>query len=612
MLRKFIILFLSTLCLVLSTASVHAEGEFTTDLDVTYKVNESGITTVSNRVTLTNVFSNLYATSYTLVLNNMKPKNIRAYNEAGSLETNISNENDKTNIQVNFPDSIVGKDKSRVFWISYDEESFAVRTGEIWEISIPRIPEGSPFSSYFATLSVPDSLGQEAYMSPLPISKDSSDGFKNYHFTKTLLQKTGVVAGFGQFQVFSFNLSYHLENPLNRSASTDIALPPDTAFQRIYYTNINPKPSAMHIDLDGNWIATYELKSRERVDITASGSVQIFSSIRNFPTPSDESLNKSLLPTTYWQVEDPKIKTLGQSLKTPKAIYDYVSQNLKYDYSRVRPNIERLGATNALQSPESAICMEFTDLFIALSRAAGIPAREINGYAYTENPEIQPLSLVNDVLHSWPEYYDFQKKAWIPVDPTWGSTTGGVDFFSKLDLRHFTFVIHGGDDTKPYAPGSYKLGANPQKDVFVSFGTLPEVGNSKVLITANVGGWIPFLSNRINLKIANPGPVAMYFLKPTIYFDKQKTDNDIYLETLLPFQTYTSSFSVPFSFLGTRTPENVTVNVQDETVTIPTNKNQVVIYNLIFIFVSSILILLTFLFRLKRWKIKLPIYRKSL
>ena len=173
---------------------------------------------------------------------------------------------------------------------------------------------------------------------------------------------------------------------------------------------------------------------------------------------------------------------MALELKTPEAIYDYVVKTLKYDYSRVRANVERLGALAALKSPNTAICMKFTDLFIALARASGIPAREINGYAYTENPQIQPLSLVADVLHAWPEYYDKEEKVWIPIDPTWGSTTGGVDFFNKLDLRHFTFVIHGKDSVKPYAAGSYKLGTNPQKDVFVSFGSLPEVRFSSIQI----------------------------------------------------------------------------------------------------------------------------------
>lgn len=610
--KKFFLFFVVLLSLFtihcsLFTGSARAEGEFNTDFDVTYKVSESGVTTVTNRITLTNVFSNLYATSYSLVLDSMEPTNIKAYSEHGaSYPVNTTRDEKTTTIAVEFPDQVVGKDKSRTFYVSFDEPSFAIRTGEVWEITIPRISQSADFSSYYTTLSIPETFGQEAYISPRPVSVSSSGPFKNYSFSKASMEKTGVVAGFGQFQVFSFTLNYHLENPLARPATTQIALPPDSAFQKVYYTNLYPKPTSIEIDLDGNWIASYDLKNRERIDVTASGSVQIFSTLRKFPPPSSKSLNQNLQSTSYWQSSSPQISSLAQGLKTPKAIYDYVTQTLTYDYSRVRPNVDRLGATAALTTPESAICMEFTDLFIALARASGIPAREINGYAYTENPEIQPLSLVNDVLHSWPEYYDAQQLAWIPVDPTWGSTTGGVDFFNKLDLRHFSFVIHGTDDSKPYAPGSYKLGSNPQKDVFVSFGSLPEERNSKVKISAEVGGWIPFLPNKLNLIIQNPGPVALYSLTPSVLFDNKKQTSDIFIESLLPFQTFETTLEIPFSFLGTNTPETVTVEVEGESVSVPTNKTLVVIINLIFIFVSAILILLTFLFRLKKWRLKLP------
>jgi hypothetical protein len=606
-------LFLSSFVFLFFSAftKVNAEGEFNTDFDVTYKVSESGITTVTNRITLTNVFSNLYATSYSVVLDSMSPTNIKSYSDGGTIyTTDITEEGKTTTITVAFPDTVVGKDKSRTFWVSYDEPSFAVRTGEVWEISIPKIDDSAEFTSYHATLSVPNSFGQEAYISPNPLSKNTSDNYLNYTFSKSSVEKTGVVAGFGNFQIFSFTLNYHLENPLTKMAKTEIALPPDTAFQRMYYQNINPRPKNIYIDPDGNWIAEFELKPRERIDVVASGAVQIFSTARNFPSPAVDILNENLQSSTYWQTDDPNIKSIATNLKTPKEIYDYVVNTLSYDYSRVRPNIDRLGALSALDQPSAAICMEFTDLFVTLARSAGIPAREINGYAYTENPEIQPLSLVNDVLHSWPEYYDSEKKAWIPIDPTWGSTTGGVNFFNKLDLRHFAFVIHGTDDTKPYAPGSYKLGTNPQKDIFVSFGNLPEKRNSTPQISIEVGGWVPFLPNKLNLKIDNPGPVALYSLSPYVYFDNKKINSNIFVEALLPFQTYKVSLDIPFSFLGRSTPDNVKVLVEGESVTVPTNKNQVVIYNLVFIFISGILILLTILFRLKKWKIKLPKFKK--
>lgn len=598
----FVLFSLLTVDCSLMTRAVGASGEFNTDFDVTYKVKDTGITEVNNKITLTNVFSNLYATSYSIVLDNINPTNIKAFDEKGALEV-INNKIDKTtSIQVKFKNPVVGKDKSRVFWVTFEESSFAIRTGEVWEVSIPRLSENANFSSYYINLEVPETFGQEAYISPTPRETFKLDGFLKYKFNKEDIKKTGITAGFGQFQVFSFNLNYHLENPLNKESVTEITIPPDTAFQKIYYSNLNPRPTTMEVDGDGNWIAKFNLKARERIDVTASGYVQIFATQRPYPKPSQDTLNENLVKQTYWEIDDPIIINEAKNLKGAREIYNFVSSKLKYDYERVKPNVERLGAVSALQNPTSAICMEFTDLFIALARANGIPAREVNGFAYTENPEIQPLSLVNDVLHAWPEYYDYDKGAWIPVDPTWASTTGGVNYFDKLDLRHFTFVIHGKNSIKPYPAGSYKLGSNPQKDVFVSFGSLPIDRNSSINIHANLSKWIPLVSNKLDIAISNSGPNAIYNVVPNIYFDGVAVNSDNSFDILMPFQTYKTYINIPFSFLGTKTPEKVKIIIEGEEVVVSTNKTQVVIYNLVFIFTVSILILLTILFRLKKWK----------
>lgn len=602
-LKRFFTLFfiLSTLYFVLCTGA-NASGEFNTDFDVTYEVKDSGITSVTNKITLTNIFSNMYATSYSIVLDSINPTNIKAFGLENGYPTKVTKDGNKTTIKVEFPDQIVGKDKSRMFYVSFDETSFAVRTGEVWEISIPRVSENASFSSYNLKLLVPEKFGQEAYISPTPRQKSNQNGFLQYNFNKQDVEKTGIVAGFGAFQVFTFNLNYHLENPLAREATTEIALPPDTAYQRVYYQNLNPKPINMKVDSDGNWMAEYKLSARQRVDVSVVGYVQIFSNHRPFKKPSQESINQNLVSEEYWDINNPEIVKLRESLKTPKQIYDFVSTKLKYDYTRVKSNVERLGAVRALENPTSAICMEFTDLFITLARSAGIPAREINGFAYTENPDIQPLSLVNDVLHAWPEYYDKNLGVWIPVDPTWGSTTGGVDYFSKLDLRHFTFVIHGKDSKTPYAAGSYKLGANPQKDVFVSFGSLPKERNSNLQLNAKLENWLPLIPNKLDISIYNNGPVAVYDVKPRIFFDNKEKQVNYDKEVILPFEEYKSNVDIPFSFLATKTPDIVKLIVNAEEVIIPTNKKQVVIYNLIFIFLIAIIILITILFRLKKWK----------
>lgn len=576
-----------------------AEGEFITDVTVDYKIASGGNTTIVHNITLQNALTNIYATSYTLSLENLSPKNVQAFQGSTSLPVSENKTGTKDEITISFPDAVVGKGSTRTFSISFDEDSFAVKTGEIWEISIPRVATGQSYHSYTTHIFVPNSFGKEAYISPKPTNVKAQGNFMVYTYTLADAGTNGITAGFGDFQVFSFVLNYHLENPLARTSTADIAIPPDTDFQKMYYSTISPTPQKVSVDADGNWIATYELKSRETKDIKATGSVQIFSGYRPFTKTPKDILNVDLKPTDFWQSDNPQIVSLAKSLQTPKSIYDYVSTTLSYDYARVQPNVERLGALKALQNPKNAICMEYTDLFIALARAAGIPAREINGYAYTENPQIQPLSLVADVLHAWPEYWDTQKEAWIPVDPTWGSTTKGIDYFNKLDLRHFTFVIHGQSSTKPYPPGSYKLGTNPQKDVFVNFGSLPDKRVSYPQISYVNNQPLPFLNNKILVKVYNPGPVALYNLTPDIVFDSKDTKGTT-IDVLPPYATYDMVLNVPFSFLGNKTPDKIQVILLDQRVEIPTFKQQVIIYNLLAIFLIFALIVGAIVLRIKR------------
>lgn len=604
MFRKFLVFLF--FCIVLNSVFIiptYAEGEFRTGVEVTYKVQESGITTVTNKITLENLFTEVYATSYSLILDNIKPANLTAFQEEKKLPIEIKTEGSKTSIVISFPDSLVGKGKKREFSVSYDDSSIAQRTGEVWEISIPRLFSNTSFSSYNLFFMVPNSFGQEAYISPNPENKQTEGNYKIYTFSKEAISKTGIMAGFGEFQVFSFNLVYHLENPLVKSASVEIAFPPDSALQKVYFSNVEPVPENMQVDADGNWIATYILSPRQRVDINVEGFVQIFAGPRSFPATSTETLAKNLLPTDYWQSSDLAITDLAGKYKTSREIYDFVVNYLSYDFDRVKPNVVRLGALEALKKPKNAICMEFTDLFIAIARAANIPAREINGFAYTENPKIQPLSLVSDILHSWPEYWDADKKTWIAIDPTWGSTTGGVDFFSKLDLRHFAFVIHGIDSQKPYPPGSYKLGPNPQKDVFVNFGQLPLEKSPKINIVSEVEKFIPFSSEKIHVSIENKGAAASYNLTPQVFFDNKLVDTkDIF--TLPPFAKITFTVKIPFSFLGKSTPSIVKITAGGEKLEVQSAKSEVIIYNLALIFLISLISTLAVL--LKLGKIKIP------
>lgn len=164
-------------------------------------------------------------------------------------------------------------------------------------------------------------------------------------------------------------------------------------------------------DNDGNWLAEFLIPAGQSILVKASLDIGIsLTPIASFSQPAI-NMDANLMELPFWQTSDDKIQQYAKMYKTPRDIYNFVSRTLTYDYSRINKDTKRIGAKEILAAPTTALCMEFTDLFISIARAAGIPARRIVGYAYTNNTKLRPLSLVTDVLHAWPEYYDTEKSS---------------------------------------------------------------------------------------------------------------------------------------------------------------------------------------------------------
>ena len=445
---------------------VFASSNFYTDYNVTYTVKDDASTHVTFDVTLTNKTSEFYASSYNIQLGFKNMQNLAANDPEGSIDPTITKNDDGQNIGLVFNKKIVGIDSKLNFHLSFDTTEVVEKNGQIWQIDIPGLLNQNDFNSFNVIVKTPAFLKNPVYIKPSVIALNAN----NLNFTKDQLGKSGISIAFGAEQIYQFNLLYHLANRNLFPIKTEIAIPPTTNYQEIKIDDITPKPIDVVVDKDGNWLAQYALSPSQKVNITVSGKVKIALNPKVDPA-SQEKLNEYLKEQSFWQTSSEGIKNLASTLKTPYAIYEYLVKNLKYDFTRLTDGRKRLGALETLKNPSSAVCLEFTDLFVALARAANIPAREVNGFAYTQNSKERPLSLVKDVLHAWPEYYDEKLKTWIMVDPTWGNTTGGVDYFHTLDFDHFAFVIKGMDSKYPVSAGGYKLPEDStSKDVNVSFG----------------------------------------------------------------------------------------------------------------------------------------------
>lgn len=459
---------LFTFFFILSSEPALAASNFTTEYDVTYSVRENGTTRVAFAISLTNTTSQYYAASYKVNLGFDNISVISASDPDGPINPALKKTDTGYEIALNFNKQVTGLGNALTFNLSFDTSDVAQKQGRIWEINVPGLSKQDEFSVFDVHVRVPASFGPPTYIKPAQPSS-------SLDFTKETLGKSGISLAFGDVQIYSFNLKYHLKNSNLFPVKTEVALPPSTNYQDVFIESIDPPPLNVTEDKDGNWLAQYYLSPSEKKEIIVKGKAKI-SLYPKKQMLSDKDRAEYLSEKPYWQTTDPKIKELARTLKTPLAIYEYVVKTLQYDFSRVSENKPRLGATGVLDTPNSAVCLEFTDLFVALARAAGIPAREVDGFAYTQNEKQRPLSLVKDILHAWPEYYDDQLETWIMVDPTWGSTTGGVDYFNTLDFDHFTFVIKGASSSYPIPAGGYKLpGGENVKDVEVDFAeSLPQ------------------------------------------------------------------------------------------------------------------------------------------
>jgi hypothetical protein len=118
-----------------------------------------------------------------------------------------------------------------------------------------------------------------------------------------------------------------------------------------------------------------------------------------------------------------------------RKIFDWVIGTLEYEL------VGGWDVPETLIKRGTGSCSEYAFLFIALCRAAGLPARYEAGIA-VRGDDVS----VDDVHHRWAEVY-LPGYGWVPIDPSGGDqkTPGGqVDAIGRLQNRYFVTTHSGG------------------------------------------------------------------------------------------------------------------------------------------------------------------------
>ncbi len=462
MAKRLLVFLLLVVSYLLLPNSVHA-ADFRSDYYVTYDLsqNQNDLRAhVNFQIKITNLRSDIYVSKFSISFpKNFLIHNLSATDDTGPIIPTVTTEDSDTKIDLEFRKPNTGRDSVNNFYLNFDQDNLFQVNGNIWEVILPTI-ENKDDGNYRVIVNLPAGSNRKISIAkPVPDSVTELPAGRQIIWNNPLTKT--IYAVFGDDQIYQTELTYHISNPKLIPVMTEIALPPDTLYQKIYLQSISETPESVYRDEDGNFMARYYLNPRESKTI----DLQLF--IKTLPKARPEvaayirreiaNEKKYLLsPQPYWQISDNNLSRIS-SLKSARDIYNFVTGDLKYNYSRFNQidNI-RLGADGALNHPDQAVCVEFTDLFIAAAREKGIMSREIEGYGFTQDPQLRPLSLSSDILHSWPEYYNPKSKLWIPVDPTWQNTSG-IDYFSSFDLNHIVFAIHGKRPDYPLPAGMYKF-----------------------------------------------------------------------------------------------------------------------------------------------------------
>lgn len=504
-------------------------GQFMIDYKSEYNINESGEAEITHNATVTNLQNDVIPMNYTLSAMDSDIYETSAETNGKETEPRINKNKNSTDITVTIKDYSIGEGRQNKITIKYKSKSVAVKSGNIWNIYIPKIQIPDDTTAYDVKISIPESFGSKVFLTPEPTIEKKEDNKNVFYFTKDNFESTGISAAFGGFQPVNFRIKYQIQNESFLPVIKEIAIPSDIKnYQNVSYEKINPKPFKVQHDKDNNFIAYYILKPKQKIEIEVIGTSRLSGKQININSGGNiDEISKSLIktytkPQKYWETESPYILKIAKELKkedqtvvyNAKMVYEFIKNNLKYDFeAQSKGMVERKGAETAASQKNSWTCMEFTDLFIAVTRAMGIPAREINGFAFTSEESNKPISISlesGDELHSWAEFYD-PYSGWVQVDPTWG-TTSGLDYFSKLDTSHFAFVRKGVSSEHPYSAGTYRF-SDSEKLIETALSQISSDENFAPLLKINkVVNFNPFqiLKGNEKIRVENVGKVAAY------------------------------------------------------------------------------------------------------
>jgi transglutaminase-like putative cysteine protease len=400
-----------------------------------------------------------------------KKDSIKVTEKSGNeLKYTVIDNHDRIIVETTQPTDI-NPGQSYTFVMEYKTRELLERNGNIINLFAPGLPKDFDFwtkdksglttgHSYDGRFKITGELSDISYLQPESLKPKITE--KEITIPIPTAQRIGKAAwvqlGTEQFYYFKVVQNTpktdHL-TPTNLGKITEylstniyeIPLPREDEEnnQRVYIQKITPEPVNITRDAQGNLTAIFEMPANKDSKIEIIGYIAMsndgspavdmgiqsyFESLKNGSLRNYEEYTKH---DKYWEsdasaIKDQAIVNASKAttiLQLVRENYDFVINHLDYSYDKLESNSNvRSGALAAYNGVDS-VCMEYSDLMIALLRAQGVPARAVVGFGNdptgSENNIRAGELLKQEIGHQWVQVW-IPEYGWYSVDPTWGES----------------------------------------------------------------------------------------------------------------------------------------------------------------------------------------------
>jgi len=233
-----------------------------------------------------------------------------------------------------------------------------------------------------------------------------------------------------------------------------LALPKDRSTQEIRSIDFPRPPDDRPVDRWGQRVAHFRraaLKPGERATTRMRVKARLYDVMYHlFPERTGpleeipaEVRGRFLADDDKYRLNDPVIRqAVTEAVGTERNPY-WIARNI-FDYLRQKLVYKRIGGWDIAPTVllrGSGSCSEYAFVYIAMCRAAGVPARYVGSVVARGE-----AASFDFVYHRWVEVY-LPRYGWVPVDPSGGDQESPRDqamYFGHLDNRFLITTESGG------------------------------------------------------------------------------------------------------------------------------------------------------------------------